>query len=165
MEITLRPWKSDDLDWLVEHANNEKIAKNMTDGFPHPYTADKGKEFISNVQKASPANILAIEADGKLIGSIGIHPMSDIYSQNAELGYWIAEPYWGKGITTKAIEKIVEYTFENFKITRIFAKPFGRNMASRRVLEKAGFVLEAEFENTILKNGKLENELVYAIRK
>lgn len=137
----------------------------MTDGFPHPYTIEKGKEFLSNAQKASPANILAIEADGKLIGSIGIHPLNDIYAQNAELGYWIAEPYWGKGITTKAIEKIVEYTFENFKITRIFAKPFGRNMASRRVLEKAGFVFEAEFKNTILKNGVLEDELVYGIRK
>jgi RimJ/RimL family protein N-acetyltransferase len=84
---------------------------------------------------------------------------------NAELGYWIGQPFWGKGIMTTVIQKMVKYSFENFDITRIFARPYGSNIGSQKALEKAGFKLEAKFEKILIKNNVFEDELVYAIRK
>jgi [ribosomal protein S5]-alanine N-acetyltransferase len=165
MEYKLRPWALEDLDSLVKYANNYEIAKNMTDQFPHPYSVEAGKTFLSFVTKATQPNILAIEVNGEAAGGIGIHPQSDIQRKNAELGYWLAEPYWGKGIITKAILQMVDYGFQHWDIDRIFARPFGTNIGSQRVLEKAGFLLEARFEKTLFKNGMYVDELVYAIRR
>jgi RimJ/RimL family protein N-acetyltransferase len=165
MDFLLRPWNTEDLDSLVLFANNEKIAKFMTDLFPHPYTIEKGREFIEYASKGNPVNILAIEVDGQAAGGIGIHPQQDIHRKNAELGYWMAEPYWGKGIITKAVVQMVDYGFKNWDINRIFARPFGTNLASQKVLEKAGFVLEGRFEKNLFKNGEYIDELVYAFRR
>jgi [ribosomal protein S5]-alanine N-acetyltransferase len=165
MNFSLRPWDLNDLESLVQFANNIKIAKNMTDLFPHPYTVEKGREFIEYAAKGNPPNILAIEVNGKAAGGIGIHPQSDIYRKNAELGYWLAEPYWGKWIITNAIIQMVDYGFKNWDITRIFARPFGTNIGSQKVLEKAGFTLEGRFDKTLFKNGEFVDELVYAIRR
>jgi len=137
----------------------------MTDQFPHPYSMDKGKAFIAFATSNNPVHILAISIDDQAVGGIGIHPQSDIHSNNAELGYWLGEPFWGQGIVSSAIEKMVDYGFKNFNINRIFARPFGSNIPSQRVLEKNGFVLEARFHQTIMKHGQFEDELVYAIRK
>jgi len=165
MNFTLRPWAATDLDSLLKYANNYLIAKNMTDKFPHPYTIQHAKMFIEFANSQHPYHIFAIDINGEAAGGIGVHPQSDIQRKNAELGYWLAEPFWGKGIITKAIAQMVEYGFKSFDINRIFARPFGSNKASQRVLEKAGFVLEARFENTLYKNGRYEDELVYAVRK
>jgi [ribosomal protein S5]-alanine N-acetyltransferase len=165
MDFLLRPWNTEDLDSLVLFANNEKIAKFMTDLFPHPYTIEKGREFIEYASKGNPVNILAIEVNGQAAGGIGIHPQQDIHRKNAELGYWMAEPYWGKGIITKAVVQMVDYGFKNWDINRIFARPFGTNLASQKVLEKAGFVLEGRFEKNLFKNGEYIDELVYAFRR
>jgi [ribosomal protein S5]-alanine N-acetyltransferase len=163
--INLRPWKEEDLPTLVELANNPKIARFMTDQFPHPYTRLNAKSFIDFAGSHLPLHIFAIEQSGKCIGSIGIHPQQDIMRRNAELGYWLGEPYWGRGITTQAIRQMVQYGFANFDIDRIFARPFGTNIASQKVLEKAGFVLEGRFEKTIIKNGELLDELIYSVRR
>lgn len=165
MNITLRKWELKDLENLLKHANNPKIAANLTDGFPNPYTREKGIEFIKKATATEPTTLFAIDLDGEAIGGIGLHPLMDVYRSNAELGYWLGEPFWGKGITTTAILKMVEHGFSNFPINRIFARPFGRNIGSKKVLEKTGFKLEATFEKTILKNGQFEDELIYAIRK
>lgn len=165
MDFFLRPWRIEDLDSLVLYANNNNIAKFMTDMFPHPYTTDKGREFIEYASRNNPPNILAIEIENKAAGGIGIHPQSDIQRKNAELGYWLAEPFWGKGIITKAVLQMVDYGFKNWDINRIYARPFGTNIASQKVLEKAGFTLEAQFEKTLYKNGEYIDELVYAIRR
>src|SRR5688572_8715102 len=165
MNFTLRPFIQSDIDSLVKYANNLKIAKYMTDQFPHPYSMDKGKAFIAFATSNNPVHILAISIDDQAVGGIGIHPQSDIHSNNAELGYWLGEPFWGQGIVSSAIEKMVDYGFKNFNINRIFARPFGSNIPSQRVLEKNGFVLEARFHQTIMKHGQFEDELVYAIRK
>lgn len=137
----------------------------MTDLFPHPYTMEKGREFITYASKGNPPNILAIEVEDQAAGGIGIHPQSDIQRKNAELGYWLAEPYWGKGIVTRAVVQMVAYGFKNWDITRIFARPFGTNYASQKVLEKAGFILEGRFEKTLFKNGEFIDELIYAVRR
>jgi len=164
MQFSLRPWTIGDLDSLVEYANNFNIAKNLMDVFPHPYSIDDGKHFIEMATKNSPPNILAIKINGEGAGAIGLHPQNDVYRKNAELGYWLAEPYWGKGIVTQAIIQMVDYTFKNWDITRIYARPFGYNIASQRALEKAGFTLEAKLEKTIFKNGEYHDELIYATR-
>lgn len=165
MNFKLRPWTINDLDSLVKNANNINIAKFMSDGFPFPYTAEKGKSFIELATKSENILYYAIEVDGQAVGGIGISVKTDIKRKNAELGYWLGEPYWGQGIMTEAITKIVAIAFNTFDITRIYAAPFGTNFASHQVLEKAGFTLEARFEKSLFKNGEYLDELIYAIRR
>lgn len=165
MQFNLRPWQLSDLQSLVRYANNLQVAQNLMNSFPHPYTEVAGKTFIAMATQNTPANILAIEVEGEAAGGIGLHLQHDIYCKNAELGYWLAEPFWGKGIMTKAVVQMVAYGFAHFAISRIYARPFGTNLGSQRVLQKAGFDLEARFEKTIFKNGVYYDELVYAVRK
>lgn len=161
----LRPWQTDDLESLVENANNPNIARFMTDAFPHPYTAESGRSFLAFATQGNPIHIFAIEVDGKAAGGIGIHPQSDIMRKNAELGYWLGEKYWGRGIITRAIPEMLAFAFKTYDITRVYARPFGNNPASARVLEKTGFVLEATIKKNIFKNGELLDELIYGYRK
>ena len=165
MQFIFRPWALSDLDSLVRHANNPDIAKFMTDGFPHPYTEENGQAFIAFATKDDPIHIFAIDVAGEAVGGIGLHPQADVHRKNAELGYWLAEPFWGKGIITNAIKEIVAFGFKTYDINRIFARPFATNIGSQKVLEKAGFALEGRFEKTFIKNGELVDELVYAVRK
>jgi len=165
MDFILRPWHTDDLKSLVKFANNKKIADNMTNQFAHPYTEENARMFIEFACKYNPPHILAIEIDGEAAGGIGIHPQTDIQCKNAELGYWLAEPYWGQGIISAAIPQMIDYGFKHWDIKRIFARPFGSNIASQKVLEKAGFTLEGKFEKTLFKHGAYLDELVYAIRR
>jgi ribosomal-protein-alanine N-acetyltransferase len=154
-----------DAESLAKHANNPAIAANMTDGFPYPYTLQHALSFIEKFKDQEPVQIFAIVINGEAVGGIGIHVQQDIYRRNAELGYWLSADYQGKGIIPQAIRQIVAYTFDHLEVTRIFARPFGSNEPSRKVLEKCGFQLEAHFEKNLIKNGILEDELVYAIRK
>lgn len=165
MEIILRAWHITDLDDLVRYANNWNIARNMMDKFPYPYTEADGRAFIEFANSADPISIFAIDRNGEAIGGIGIHPQTDIHQKNAELGYWLAEPFWGKGIIPVAIRKAVDFAFDNFDIERVFARPFGTNLASQRVLEKTGFVLEDMFEKVLYKRGEYLDEYVYAVRR
>jgi len=163
MKFILRPFRDSDLPSLVKYANNYNIAKFLTNQFPHPYTDDDGKKFISSVANNEPANVFAIEINGEAVGAIGIFPQSDIHEKNAEMGYWLAEPFWGNGIITGAIGKVVEYGFKTFNITRIYARPFSINPASQRVLEKAGFVYETQLKNAVFKNDNYMDELIYVM--
>lgn len=165
MNFKLRPWKISDLDNLVKYANNWNIAKNMTDQFPFPYSEKDGKAFIEMATKDDPIHIFAIDIDGQAVGGIGIHPQNDIHRKNAELGYWLAEPFWGQGIISNAIKLIVDFAFETYAINRVFARPYGTNIASQKVLEKNNFVLEGKFDQVLIKDNLLLDELVYAIRR
>lgn len=165
MDFKLRPWHINDLDNLVKYANNPNIAKYLTDGFPYPYLKENGKKFIKYATADNPVHIFAIDINGEAVGGIGIHPQTDIQKKNAELGYWLAEPFWGKGIMTKAIKQITDFAFSTFEINRVFARPFGNNPGSQNILKKNGFVLEARFNKTLIKNGQFLDELIYAIRK
>lgn len=165
MHFSLRPWDINDLESLVKFANNPAIAKNMTDQFKYPYTIENGKIFIAHASTGNPVHIFAIDINGEASGGIGLHLQSDIQRMNAELGYWLAEPYWGNGIITSAIAQMTDYGFKTFNINRIFARPFGTNIASQKALEKAGFKLEARLEKTLFKNGEFVDELIYAFRR
>ena len=165
MKITLRPWTLEDLDNLVEYANNWNVAKNLTDLFPYPYSEEDGRSFIESTGKEDPIHVFAIDVEGEAVGAIGIFPQSDIHRKNAELGYWLAEPFWGQGIISNAIKQMVDFAFKTYDIERVFARPFGGNIASQKALEKNNFTLEARFEKVLIKDGKMMDELIYAIRR
>lgn len=163
--VTIRPWKSRDIPRLVQLANNPRVAANLLNAFPHPYGRKNAIAFLKWVHSEVPPHILAIEYNGEAVGSIGLHPQQDVFAHNMEMGYFIGEPYWGKGIATSAVKLMVEYGFNTFAVERIFARPFGTNEGSRRVLEKAGFTFEARLEKTIYKNGVYLDELIFAVRR
>lgn len=165
MNIDLRRWSLNDADELVLLANNYNIAKFLTDVFPHPYTHDHALKFIETVGNEFPQKVFAITLDGKPVGAIGVFPQQDIMRLNAEMGYWVGEKYWGKGIVSKVIPMMVDYAFDTFDIKRIYARPFSNNLASQRVLEKSGFILEARIEMNIIKYNEILDELIYAYRR
>ncbi|RMG79381.1 MAG: N-acetyltransferase [Bacteroidetes bacterium] len=165
MPFKLRPFVPEDAPSLAKYANNLNVARNMSDLFPYPYTLQNARDFIAMTGQHQPVRIFAIDINGEAVGATGLHPLGDIFRKNAELGYWLGEPFWGQGIVPRVVGQMVEYGFEHFDITRIFARPFGTNLASQRVLEKAGFKLEARFEKTIFKRGEFLDELVYAVRR
>ena len=163
MEFKLRPWTINDLESVSKNADNESITKFMSDGFPD--CKNKWASFISFATSEESILYLAIEINGEAAGGIGIRQQKDIMRKNAELGYWLSEPYWGLGIMTRTIKEIVERAFDTFDIDRIYATPFETNIASHRILEKAGFTLEARLQKVVIKNNERLDELIYAIRK
>lgn len=165
MAFELRPFQISDLNSLVKHANNYNIAKNLSNKFAFPYTIDHGIAFINLAISAIPSEIFAIVINEEVIGSIGVHPKTDVHCKNAEIGYWIAEEYWGQGIVPAAVKLMIDYGFKTFDITRIYASTYDTNIKSQRVLEKVGFILEAELKGTLYKNGTTYDEVIYAIRK
>lgn len=165
MNFKLRAWAPEDSGSLIKYAGNPQITRFMSDGFSTLSSSEGAKNFINFVISNPNKIYRAIEVNGEAVGGIGITVQTDIYRKNAELGYWLAEPFWGKGFISKTIPMIVAEAFDALDITRIFAKPFHTNVASRRVLEKSGFKLETIFEKAIYKNEEYLDEYVYAIRK
>lgn len=164
-EVTLRPLTMADAPRLAGLANNEKVSINLRDGFPNPYTLADAERFIGMCLKHDPAQVLAIEFNGEYAGNIGLYPGEDVYRKSAEIGYFIGEPYWGRGIMTRAVILMVEYGFRNFDIVRIHTGVFEYNTASQRVLEKCGFKKEGVFEKSVYKNNRLWDEVRYALVK
>jgi len=164
--ITLRPWSLDDAEQLALIANNKKIADKLRDGFPFPYSLNDAKNWLNSILgDNNPPRLFAITVNEKLVGSIGIVPKTDIYRKNLEIGYFLSEEYWGKGIATKAIKAVVSYAFRSFDIVRIYAEPFADNPASRKALEKAGFILEAILKKNVIKNGVIKDSCIYSVLK
>ena len=161
-EIKLRGFKKSDSHRMAKLANNENISRNLTDGFPHPYTLQHAEEFIGRFMDQDPVSIFAIEYKGEYVGNIGLVKGTDIHRKCAEIGYFIGEPYWNKGIVTAAVNLITEYGFRNLDIVRIHTGIFEYNKASQRVLEKCGFVKEGVFQKSVFKQDKLWNEVRFA---
>jgi RimJ/RimL family protein N-acetyltransferase len=160
----LRSWQASDLEDLCRRANDDRIARFMTDAFPHPYSTLDGLRFLT-LAMSSTERFRAIVIADRAVGAIGLHPQGDILSRNAELGYWLSPEFHGKGIMTRALGEMVAHGFATLPVHRIFARPFSNNPASMRVLEKSGFVLEARLHGTILKRGEVLDELIYGIRR
>ena len=167
MELTIRKWKIEDAGELAEALNNKKIQNNLRDGLPYPYTINDAKEYINAVLTAEQDTTyaFAIVVDGHVAGSIGVTRCNNIHSLTAELGYYIAESHWGRGIGTEAVKKTCRYIFEQTDIIRIFAEPFAYNGPSCRVLEKAGFQCEGILRKNAVKNGKVQDMKMYALIK
>ncbi len=164
MICKIRKWELTDAEDLAAALSNKKILDNLRDGLPYPYTVQDGKDYISAMLSADENNTFAfaVTADGKAIGSIGVFRGDNIHRQTAELGYYIAEDYWGKGIMTEAVKQICEYVFKNSDILRIYAEPFAYNTASCRVLEKSGFQCEGTLRKNAVKNGKVLDMKMYS---
>ncbi|MCK9150805.1 GNAT family N-acetyltransferase [Methanobacterium alcaliphilum] len=162
---TLKSWNPIFLESMVKNANNPLIALNLRDIFPNPYTIQDGIQWIQIAQKEKPKLNFAITIDNEAIGGIGFILGQDIEKISAEIGYWLGEKYWGKGITSSAVKSMVEYGFNELKLKRIFAKPFENNIASRKVLEKNRFQLEGILKNSVIKKDKLCNQALYAITR
>ena len=165
MNVQRRPYRISDIPRLAKYANNWNISKYLSDQFPFPYTEKDAEKFIKRTLEQDPLHSFAIVVDDELVGGIGIHPKDDIHRKNAELGYWVAEPFWGKGIMSRMIREMVEYGFKTFDIERIYAATFGDNKASQAVLLKNGFQEEAHFIKTLYKDNTLHDEIIFGIRK
>ena len=162
----LREWHLSDKKSLAENANNINIWNCLRDYFPHPYTVKDGEEFIVMVnEKPKPPVDFAIEIDGVAVGGVGIILKPDVERIGAEIGYWLGEKYWNRGIMTDVIEMIVDYSFVNFQIQKLYAAVFDFNIASHRVLEKAGFEKEAVLKQAAIKNGKIIDLHYYGLIK
>ena len=160
--IVLRPLRLADVKRLTELANNEKISRNLRDGFPHPYTEEDAENFLQKFTNQNPVTFFGIDYNNEYVGNIGLVPGHDVYRKSAEIGYFIGEPYWNKGIVTTAVTLITEYGFNHLDIIRIHTGVFEYNEASMHVLEKCGFVKEGVFRKSVLKQGNLWDEVRYA---
>ncbi|HKB10224.1 MAG TPA: GNAT family N-acetyltransferase [Vicinamibacterales bacterium] len=158
----VRSWRPADADSLAVHANNRRIWINLRDAFPHPYTVHDAREFIRAIRTRSPETTFAITVADEAVGSIGFVLHRDVERVSAEIGYWLAEPFWGRGITAEALAAVTRFAIQQHGLTRIYAVPFAWNNASCRVLEKAGYVLEARLRNSAVKDGKLTDQMQYA---
>lgn len=163
--FTLEKWSHKYMGDLAEYANNEKIASKLRDAFPYPYTKEDARGYIDLCVAADGKSCMvrAIVASDRAVGSIGVFIGKDVARKTAELGYWLAEEYWGQGIMSKAVKQLCGQAFEAFDIVRIYAEPFSNNARSARVLEKAGFVLEGRLKNSIYKNGEIADSFMYAL--
>jgi RimJ/RimL family protein N-acetyltransferase len=159
---TLRPWRVGDEASLVRHANNRRVWRNLS-RLPHPYTREDADAWIATASVRSPAVDFAIVVDGEAVGGIGVELGRDVFIRSAEIGYWLGEAYWGRGIATEALRAMTEYAFATFDLCRLQAGVFEWNPASMRVLEKAGYTLEARHRKNVTKDGETIDRLVYAL--
>ncbi|MBI5095465.1 MAG: GNAT family N-acetyltransferase [Candidatus Hydrogenedentes bacterium] len=160
----LRPLRVDDDVSIASLGNNRNIWLNVTNHFPHPYTIEDARAFIARrLETPGPPRTLAITLQDTAVGVIDVDLKSDVYCRTAVAGYWLGEPYWGRGIVTEALRLITNYAFQTFEIDRIEASVFAWNAASARVLEKAGYTLEGRHRKASFKDGKVTDDLVYAV--
>jgi ribosomal-protein-alanine N-acetyltransferase len=157
----VRSWEAGDLASLVTHANNRRVWENLRDRFPHPYTRRDGQTFIRYARASEPETSFALEVDGSAVGGIGFSLLADVERVSSEIGYWVGEVYWGRGICTEALRAVTAYAIERHRLTRVFALPFAHNAASRRVLEKAGFVVEGHLRRSAIKDGQVVDQVLY----
>lgn len=159
----IRSFTVNDFNSFAKHANNPKIAAKLQNRFPYPFTEEDAKIWIRQAVSERKNSDFAIATADEVIGGIGFNKKTDVFHKSAEAGYWIAEPYWGQGIATKALKAIVNYAFQDFDLIRIYASPFECNPASARVLEKSGFQYEGRLRKSAVKNSVVLDQLMYSI--
>lgn len=161
-KVKLRRLRDSDLHQLAVYANNEKVRVNLRDGFPNPYAITDAEKFKNMVDAQNPVTFFAIEYRGAYVGNISLSVGCDVYKKSAEIGYFVGEPYWDRGIASVAVELMTKWGFEKLDVVRIHAGVFEFNISSQRVLEKCGYVKEGIFKQAIVKNGELYDEIRYA---
>jgi RimJ/RimL family protein N-acetyltransferase len=160
---TLRPWRQADAPSLVKYANNANISRQLRDRFPYPYTAADARRFIQSIAQARPPTTFAITVGGEAVGGTGFAPGADVERYSAEIGYWLGEPFWGRGITEEAVRLLSDYAFSTCNMLRLFALPFADNARSIRVLEKAGYAREAILRASSVKDGVPRDQALFAL--
>lgn len=165
LKVSLRRLVEADKNSLAALANNKKIWDNLRDYFPHPYTLKDAEDFIALTAREEPPVTFGIFREEAFAGVVGLVKKDDVYRKTAEIGYWLGEPFWGRGVTTAAVGLMVDYGFNKLKLERIDAGIFEYNIASQKVLEKCGFALEGVYKNAIFKNEQLLHEIRFGITK
>ena len=158
----VRMWRRTDAASLVRHADNLKVAKHLRDRFPHPYTLKDAKAFLKFAASGDDMTNLAIDVGGDAVGAVGYVPGRDVERFSAEIGYWLGEEFWGRGIATEALTLVTGYVFGQLNFLRLFALPFADNTASIRVLEKAGYAREAVLRSSSVKYGVPQDQVLFA---
>jgi [ribosomal protein S5]-alanine N-acetyltransferase len=164
-DFEIRSWRTEDEDSVLLHADNPRVAANVRDRFPHPYKRSDARAFLRNASLKDNESSFAIAIGGEAVGGIALFFGDDIHRRTAELGYWLGENYWNRGIMTRAIGAFCEWAFRNYELDRIYANTFTRNLGSSRALEKAGFSLEGILRHSAVKNGELLDQALYALLK
>lgn len=159
----LRPWRAGDEVSLVRHADNREVWLNLRDRFPHPYTPADAEAWVRIATARRPQTNLAISVDGEAVGGVSLMLHDDVERLSAEIGYWLGEAFWGRGIMSAAVRASTEYAFSTFRLTRVYALPFARNAASLRVLEKAGYTREGVLRRSVVKDGEILDQVVFAV--
>lgn len=161
-KCTVRPWLEADAGALTRHANNRNVSIHLRDRFPFPYEIEHARKFLDWVVVQDQPTVWAIEVDGEACGGIGIEQKTDVERISAEIGYWLGESCWNRGIVTEALQAVTAEMFRRFELMRIYALPFADNLASIRVLEKTGYVVEGRLHRSAIKDGKVRDQLLYA---
>jgi [ribosomal protein S5]-alanine N-acetyltransferase len=161
-DVKVRSWRKDDLKALVHHANNAKIAANLRDQFPHPYTRRDGIDFLEYAQAQEPECSFSIEYEGEAVGGVGFLLGRDIARLTAEMGYWLSEEFWGRGIVTRAVTAASDWALDHYNLTRVYAQAFAPNAASIRVLEKSGFEREGLMRRSAVKDGVILDQVLFS---
>jgi RimJ/RimL family protein N-acetyltransferase len=161
-EWCIRSFAATDAESIARYANNRRVSINLRDRFPYPYTRADAEAFLDLARVQRPESDFAIAGRDEVIGGIGFHRQSDVYRLSAEIGYWLGEPFWGRGIATKAVRALADWVFATTPLVRLYAHVFDWNPASARVLEKAGFTFEGRMRRSVTKNGQVIDQLSYA---
>jgi RimJ/RimL family protein N-acetyltransferase len=159
----IRGFKRRDVAALAKHANNPNVSHHLRDAFPYPYTRRDARIWVEAAMAQEVESHFAIATKDELIGGVGFHPQEDVHRRSAELGYWLGEAFWGRGIASQAVPVVVAHAFREFDLVRIFAYVFEGNAASERVLEKAGFVCEGVLRQSVFKQGRMLDQKLYAL--
>jgi RimJ/RimL family protein N-acetyltransferase len=159
----VRSWEWRDREAIVRHANNRNVWLNLRDRFPHPYTNADARNWLEMVVRVRPENSFAIAVDDEAVGGIGFTVQHDVGRRSAEIGYWLGEEFWGRGLATQALIAVTDYAFANYDLCRMYAHVFEWNPASARVLEKAGYQFEGRLKKSVTKDGQTIDQLMYAM--
>jgi RimJ/RimL family protein N-acetyltransferase len=159
----LREWRRGDEPSLVRHANNRSIWINLRDSFPFPYRPADAKAWIRLASTNAVDRVFAIDVGGFAVGAIGLRPGEDVNRLSAEIGYWLGEEYWNRGIATEAVVAVTRYALDTLGMVRVYADVFEWNTASMRVLEKAGYQKEGVLRKSATKDHRIVDQVVYAL--
>jgi [ribosomal protein S5]-alanine N-acetyltransferase len=162
-EYELRPWHPGDAEALVRHANDRDVWINLRDRFPHPYTPEDADAWIALASSAEPVTSFAIVHGGEAIGGIGVELGGDVHRISAEVGYWLGRAHWGRGVMSAVLPEFSRWAMGSYGLLRIFATAYAWNPASVRVLEKSGYAFEGRLRKSVLKDGKVTDQMMYAL--
>lgn len=158
----VRPWRWDDATAIARHANSRAVWRNLRDRFPHPFAVDDAYRYLATAVGVEPVTRFCVEVEGEAAGSVGLHVGSDIERVAAEIGYWLGERYWSRGVMSAAVRAVTDYALTALALERVFATPFADNVASARVLERAGFDREGTMRRAAIKDGRVQDMVLYA---
>ncbi len=157
----LRPLRPQDAPALARYADNPNVARYLRDRFPQPYSLEDARRFFQYVDETKGECVAGIDLDGEAAGAIGIQFRTDVERCSAELGYWLGEPFWGRGVMTQAIRHFTAWAMPRFELTRVYAEVFAGNPASERVLQKAGFARIGVLRKAAIKHGRHHDYVLY----